>query len=137
MKVLLDTNVILDVILKRQPWFADSKAVWDAHCQQRLEALLAATTLTNLFYILRREIGTRKSRIATRACLKTFGILPVTSADLWDADGLPGADFEDNLEIACAQRASLDAIVTRDASGFSASPIPVMTPTELLAKLVR
>ena len=62
MNVLIDANVALDVILERQPWLGDSKGVWDACYQNRVTGHLVATSLTNLFYVSRRIIGTEKAR---------------------------------------------------------------------------
>ena len=70
-----------------------------------------------------------------RLCLKTFTICTVDRATLEAAADLSGTDFEDNLQIACATLARLDAIVTRDQQGFRDSIIPAFTPTELLATL--
>jgi predicted nucleic acid-binding protein len=135
MNVLIDVNVALDVILERQPWLDDSKGVWDACYQMRLTGHLVATGLTNLFYVSRRIIGTTKARAGVHICLATFEIVPVGRLDLEQADAMAGSDLEDNVCLACAVNAHLDAIVTRNPKDFAASPIPVLTPTELLALL--
>jgi hypothetical protein len=77
MKVLIDVNVALDVILERQPWLEDSKGVWDACHETRIVGHLIATAVTNIFYVSRRLIGTEKARAAVRIGLATFEILPV------------------------------------------------------------
>jgi hypothetical protein len=69
-------------------------------------------------------------------CLNTLQILAVDRQALIDADTLAGSDFEDNIQIA-AVAASLDAIVTRDVSGFSHAPLPVWSPSELLHRLAQ
>jgi predicted nucleic acid-binding protein len=135
MNVLIDVNVALDVILERQPWLDDSKGVWDACYQMRLTGHLVATGLTNLFYVSRRIIGTTKARAGVHICLATFEIVPVGRLELEQADAMAGSDLEDNVCLACAVNAHLDAIVTRNPKDFAASPIPVLTPTELLALL--
>ena len=76
-----------------------------------------------------------KARAGVDICLATFEIVPVGRLELEQADAMAGSDLEDNLSLACALAARLDAIVTRDPSGFAGSPIPVMTPAELLAQL--
>jgi predicted nucleic acid-binding protein len=135
MKVLIDVNVALDVILERRPWLDDSKAVWDACHQTRIVGHLVATGLTNLFYISRRIIGIEKARAAVGVCLATFDIIPVGRLELEQADAMAGSDLEDNLSLACAVSAGLDAIVTRDPRGFAGSPVLVRSPAELLAGL--
>lgn len=135
MNVLIDANVALDVILERQPWLGDSKGVWDACYQNRVTGYLVATSLTNLFYVSGRIIGTEKARAGVHICLATFEIIPVGRLELEQADAMAGSDLEDNVSLACALNARLDAIVTRDPRGFAGSPIPVLTPAELLARL--
>jgi predicted nucleic acid-binding protein len=70
-----------------------------------------------------------------RKCLAAFAILPIDKQALLDADALAGNDFEDNIMIAAAVAASLDAIVTRNVADFAHSPIPVWEPAELLQRL--
>jgi hypothetical protein len=135
MRVLIDVNVALDVVLERQPWLEDSKGVWDACHQTRIVGHLVATGLTNLFYVSRRIIGTEKARNGVRICLATLEIILVGRSELEQADAMSGSDLEENVSLACALAAELDAIVTRDPRGFAGSPIPVLSPAELLALL--
>jgi predicted nucleic acid-binding protein len=135
MRVLIDVNVVLDVILERRPWLEDSKGVWDACHETRIAGHLIATAVTNIFYVSRRLIGTEKARAGVRICLATFEIVPVGRDELEKADAMAGSDLEDNVSSACALAAGLDAIVTRDPRGFAGSPIPVLSPTDLLARL--
>jgi hypothetical protein len=137
MNVLIDVNVALDVILERQPWLGDSKGVWDACHQLRMTGHLIATGLTNLFYIARRIIGTEKARAGVRMTLATFEVIPVGRLELEQADAMAGTDLEDNVCVACAVNAGLDVIVTRNPKDFASSPVPVLTPTELLALLAK
>lgn len=137
MNVLVDLNIVLDVILQRPQWLDEATAIWDANIQGRIRGHLVATSLTNLFYITRRILGTGAGRRAVRTCLQTFTILAIDGPLLQQADALPGTDFEDNLQIVAAAAVPLDAIVTRDPSGFSGSPVVVFTPTALLAYLAQ
>jgi predicted nucleic acid-binding protein len=131
MKVLIDANVALDVILERRPWLDDSKAVWDACHETRIVGHLVATSLTNLFYVSRRLIGTEKARAGVRICLATFEIIPVGRLELEQADAMTGSDLEDNVSLACALAAGLVAIVTRDPKGFAGSPDPCPVPRRI------
>ncbi len=107
--------------------------------QGRGEVICAVTTLSiaNLFYIGRRLVGTQQARSDVRTCLNTLQILAVDRQALIDADALAGLDFEDNIQIAAAVATSLDAIVTRDLSGFSHAPLAVWSPSELLQRLAQ
>jgi predicted nucleic acid-binding protein len=135
MKVMIDVNVALDVILERQPRLEDSRGVWDACHDTRIVGHLIATAMTNIFYIARRLIGTEKARVAVGMCLATLEIIPVGRPELEQGHVLAGTDLEDNVSMACALAAGLDAIVTRDPGGFAGSPIPVLSPAQLLALL--
>ena len=83
----------------------------------------------------RRIAGLETARAAVHICLDAFEICAVDRPILEHAYDLAGMDFEDDLQIACAHFASLDAIVTRDTTGFSGSSISIATPGELLARL--
>ncbi len=136
MKVLFDTNVVLDVLLVRQPWYPEAAQVWDANQQGQITAAFAAFSLPTIFYLVRRQADLQRAHDSLTICLKSLDIVPVLRSTLELAHALPGNDFEDNLQIACALEAKLDAIVTRDPNGFSGAPVTVLTPAELLARLV-
>ncbi len=135
MRVLFDTNIVLDVLLKREPWVTDASALWQANDEGRIVGYVAASVLTDIFYVARRLAELDTARTAIRVCLEAFEICAVDRETLEHANGLTGNDFEDNLQIACATLAGLDAIVTRDKQDFSVSAVPVFTPAELLARL--
>lgn len=98
---------------------------------------MTVLSIANLFYIGRRLVGTDQARTDVQTCLHTLQILAVDRQTLLDADALAGSDFEDNIQIAAAVATGLDAIVTRDQSGFSHAPIPVWTPSDLLQRLAQ
>lgn len=133
--LLLDTNVVLDILLERQPWVADGEALWDAHENRQIQAFLTASAVTDIFYICRKIVGSNRARLLVRSCLKNLAIIAVDGEVLARADALPMDDFEDALQLACAERHGVDAIVTRDAAGFSGSKILVLAPQELIARL--
>ena len=134
-KYLLDTNVLLDLFLNRLPWAADMAVIWDAHRQGQIKALVAAFAVPTNFYIVRRQAGLTTAQTVVKDCLSTLDIAPIDHATLLAAQALSGPDFEDDLQIACAIQAGVDGIVTRDPHGFAASPIPILTPSDLVAAL--
>jgi len=134
-KVLLDTNVVLDVLLQRGPWLAGAEAIWQASIDGRLESCITASSLTDIYYISRRLVGEQAARETVRKCLDVLTILTVDKETLEQAHALAVADFEDALQISAAQRNGLNALVTRDPNDFTACPIPVLSPTELAAQL--
>lgn len=135
--VLLDINVVLDVFLARDPWLATSAAVVQAGLDEKVLVHLSAASLPTIFYLVRRNADLAKAHAVVRECLDSFQVLAVDRQALELAASLPGSDFEDNLQVACAVLARLDAIVTRDPKGFASSPVPALTPAALLDRLAR
>jgi predicted nucleic acid-binding protein len=135
MKILLDTNVVLDVLLERVEWVADAEKIWQASRDGRLSSYISASAVTDLYYISRKLVGPEKSRKIIRDCLDVLEIVGVPRDHLEAAYALGGTDFEDDLQVVCAIGVPLDAIVTRDPEGFASSPIPVLSPAQLIAKL--
>ena len=132
---LFDTNVVLDALLRRAPWDADAAACWRASDDGKIMGCLLASTLTDIFYIARKQKGLSIAHKAMRVCLDAFAICTVDRQALEQAMDLPGSDFEDNLQITCATLANLDVIITRDKDGFRDSIVPALTPAELLTEL--
>lgn len=134
MNLLFDTNVILDVLLNRSPWVASAQGVWQICDDGDAVGHVSASVLTDIFYISRRVAGLSKAHEAISICLDTFVICPVNRQTLEYAYGLSGNDFEDNVQIACAVHTNLDAILTRDPSGFNSSPVQALTSEEWLTQ---
>ena len=135
MDVLLDSNVILDAILSREPWVASAATIWQAHVDGVLVCHVTASSITDIYYIVGRQTDATTARQSVRACLDTLHVLPVDGGILERAYQLNSGDFEDDVQIACAVAEGLDAIVTRDPRGFVDSPVPVLSPDELLRRL--
>jgi predicted nucleic acid-binding protein len=135
MRVLLDTNVVLDALLGREPWKDDADAILQASRESKFSAYVTSLSVANLFYIRRRLMGLEKAQSGVRQCLDGFEILPVDRRILEAAIAMPSSDFEDNIQMVAAVEAALDAVVTRNPADFAACTLPVLTPQQLLAKL--
>jgi predicted nucleic acid-binding protein len=133
--VLVDTNVILDLLLNREPWWTLSAPFWHAHDTDQIVTYMAASVTTDIFYICRKIVGLDRATIAIETCLRGFEIVSVDRDVLMKATKLSGADFEDNVQIACAMSAHLDVIVTRDPAGFAHSSIPAIEPQRISSYL--
>lgn len=133
-RLLFDTNVVLDVLLNRQPWVAEASRLWKATDEGGIVGYIVASSLTDIFYVARRLAGLDTAHRAVQVCLDAFEICPVDRSALEQAAAFPGDDFEDNVQIACASHLALDGIVTRDPQGFMSSPLPVLTPLEAIAR---
>ena len=135
MRVLLNTNVVLDVLLRRDPWEADASAIWRAVDNGTLTAYLTASSLTDIFYVARRLTDIARARQAVQVCMDAFNIGAVDRSVLERAQALSGPDFEDNVQIACAELNELDAIVTRNPKDFEGTSIAVWSPAQCLNHL--
>ncbi len=135
MKVFLDVNVVLDVLLDRQPWVASARALWKACDEGRATGYVSAISLPTLFYIVRKAAGLDNAFDAIDLCLQTFEICAVDGLILTNACSMAGSDFEDNVQIACAVQMGVDAIVSRDVKGLNNPHVPVRSPDEIVALL--
>jgi predicted nucleic acid-binding protein len=133
--VLLDTNVVLDVLLERPAWVTDAKTIWQAIDDGQLVGYITAVSLTNIFYIARRLKGLEAAHAGVRICLEAFEICTINRQLLEQASRLSTSDFEDNLQVACAEAYGLDAIVTRDPVGFRSASIPVLSPAKVALEI--
>ena len=136
-RILFDTNVVLDVLLDRQPHVEASAAAWAAVETGISEGMLAAHAVTTIHYLVRKEMGNIKARRIVTAILRVFGVAAVDGAVVQEALQLPFPDFEDAVTAAAARLAGCECIVTRDPRGFRGSPVRSLTPeavTPLLDK---
>src|SRR4051812_11293228 len=86
LKVLLDTNVVLDLLLVREPWRTEAEAIARAGADGRIVAHVGASSITDIFYISRKLVGAEQARRIVRACLDTLQIVGVTRELLDAAD---------------------------------------------------
>lgn len=136
MKVLVDTNIVLDFLLQREPFFQDAELLFQAIDTGEIIGYVTATTLTDIFYISRRHTrSTEKARQAVSETLTAMVICPVDRAVLELAFDSGLDDFEDAVQIFSAVAQALEAIVTRDTQGFLSSPIPILSVQELLQQV--
>jgi predicted nucleic acid-binding protein len=134
-RALFDVNVILDVLQRREPFYEDSAAALAAAETGRLVGLVAAHSVTTLFYLLARYGSPDTARVHTLDLLSVLAVAPVDGHVLEQALALPYRDLEDALQMAAARQAGADYLVTRDRAGYAAGPLPALAPAELLALL--
>lgn len=130
--ILVDLNVVLDVVQKREPHYRASSAVLAEAIRGKVKALLPAHTVTTLHYIVGRYQGQMKANEAVDWLLAHFGIAATGRAELVRARGLDWPDFEDAVVAAAAESAGCETIVTRNVGDFVGSPVPALTPEEYL-----
>jgi predicted nucleic acid-binding protein len=135
-RVLIDTNIVLDFLLQREPFFQDAELLFQAIDTGQLIGYVTATTLTDIFYISRKHTRSiEQARQAVSATLTVMVICPIDRAVLESAFNSGLVDFEDAVQIFGAVAQGLDAILTRDNKGFLSSPVPVFSIQDLLQRL--
>ena len=131
MRVLIDTNVVLDFLQEREPFVENAARLFERIDAGGIEGFIAATTITNIYYIVRRSAGKIVAQDAILQVLSDLNICAVDLNVLEQALALNFEDFEDAVQYACAVVDGVDAIVTRDASGFTNAAIPVVLPEDI------
>jgi predicted nucleic acid-binding protein len=131
-KLLLDINVVLDVILARNPWMGDAASLLSAIEEGRAEGYVAGHTITTIHYIVAKEKDRRVAATAVADLLRIVHAVPLGDVDFQQALVLGLADFEDAVQAAAALRIGADYLVTRNEQDFREIHVPVRTAGEVL-----
>jgi predicted nucleic acid-binding protein len=131
-KVFVDTNVLLDVLLERREFFADSASVWTLAEWGRIRGLVSAVSLTNIYYITSRLEGQRTAVKAVKLVRDSFHSVSCDDQIINQAIGSGIKDFEDAVQYCSALRAGADCLVSRDPKHFRGADLAVLAPGEFL-----
>ena len=131
MKILFDTNVVLDVLLNRQPFAADAIHLFSAVEQALIQGFLCATTITTLDYLCTKAIGRPSAKNAVNGLLELFSVAEVNRCVLKAAIASDFTDFEDAVLYQAGICVGIDGLVTRNAKDFNLAECPVYHPNEL------
>ena len=133
MQVIIDLNVVLDVIQKREPHFTASGKILGLVAQQKLSGNIPAHALTTIHYIVAKYAGHTKAGQTIDWLLSTLKVIPAGQKEFIRARSLNMPDFEDAVVASLAEAGHCQYIVTRNASDFKNARVPAITPEELLA----
>ena len=137
MKVLFDTNFILDVLLDRSSFSEDAAFLVSKVEAGEIGGYLCATTITTIHYLATKSIGTKAAQQAIASLLSLFEVAPVTRAVLDDALKSGFGDFEDAVLYQAACHAGADGIVTRNQQDFSKITLALYSPKELAQAITK
>lgn len=132
MKVLFDTNVLLDVFLERTPFFEASSQIVGLAEQGKIDGWICGTTVTTIFYLLAKALSREKAKKNVKKLLKIFHISNINRVVLEEALDSDFKDYEDGVLYQSAVHANLEAIITRNQKDFQGSSLPVYSPAEFL-----
>jgi predicted nucleic acid-binding protein len=136
MKVLVDTNVILDTLFYRAPFYDDSHIVYTLVEQRRITGYISSSAMTDIFYLARKELkDTGKVYSLIDDIARLFIIAPVLESTIKSALALRWKDFEDAVQYMAARENGIEHIITRNAADFETGEIPCVSPKDFLIKL--
>lgn len=134
-RVLLDTDVVLDLILDRVPFVEAATQLFELHEEGRIDIFVAAITPINVFYITRKNKGVETARRAVNELLATIAVCPLDHSTLKNAGQLNFRDFEDAVQHESAVATGLDAVITRDVGDYANAKLRVFSPSTFLEHL--
>lgn len=133
MKLMIDTNILLDVLLDRKPYSDASAMIWRICEAKEAEGCISSLSFANIVYVLRRKIDKRSIMDMITDLSLIFRFEELEQGDLYAAAACQWDDFEDAIQFATAVRIKADCIITRNKKDFAGSIVPVMTPEEFLS----
>lgn len=133
MKVMIDTNVVLDVFLQREPFFQASYEVMKQSALEKLEGFISASAATDIYYLLRRSLkDDTLAKDSMEKLLQLVGIADALGEDVYAAVASNMSDFEDALVASIAERCKMEYIITRNVKDYTDSPVKAITPEAFL-----
>jgi predicted nucleic acid-binding protein len=131
-RLLLDTNIILDIALKREPHFEFSSKIFDLIDQKRIIAYITASTVTDIYYISGKEKGKEIAINFISNLIEIVDVIGVDKGIIVNALKSTLKDFEDAVQASAAEYYEIEIILTRNKSDFLNSGLEIFTPKELI-----
>lgn len=136
MRALIDTNIILDMLLDRQPFVEDAQAIWRANREGHFLGYVCAITPGTVYYIARKQTSDAQFALyLVSHILQAFYVSAVDHSVLKHALQLGMLDFEDAIQASSAQADQLDFVITRDVNDYAMSSIRALSPADFIAQL--
>lgn len=135
MRLLIDANILLDVLQKREPHYRDSSLIWKLCETEQAEGYVSALSFADLVYVMRKELDPQAVEDVQHKLALIFHFADLTAADTIRAAEMKWDDFEDAVQAATAERIHADHIITRNVRDFKQSKVVAFTPAEFLARV--
>lgn len=134
MKILVDTNIILDVLCNRPDFYESSSRILK-YCEvNKINGFISALSLPNIVYIMRKELTPQKTAQLIQNLIMIFQIIELKTNDLKNASLLFSNDYEDAIQMCQAERINADCIITRNIRDFCNSKVPAYKPLEFFER---
>lgn len=134
MTLLIDANILIDVLSKREPHFHDSALIWKLCEIENAKGYVSALSFANIAYIMRKELNAETIEKVFQMMKLIFQFTDLSITDISNAVEMKWKDFEDAIQCATAERICADYIITRNVHDFRTSKVTALTPTEYLAR---
>lgn len=135
MKVLIDTNIIMDVLANREGFAEPASQLFKLCEVGQVQGIVYALSIANIAYIMRKELDRSQIEEVISKLGSIFTIADTKADDLKKAAALPIDDYEDALQSVCASRMKADFIVTRNLKDFKNSKVMAIKPSELIERV--
>jgi len=132
-KLFVDINIILDIALTREPHLKSSQKILSCIERKNATGYISAISCTTIYYLIQKETTPKRALSYTQDLLKLLSVVEVNKKTLERGFELETKDFEDSIQIACAETCHADYIVTRNPTDYKNSPVPAISPAEYLA----
>jgi predicted nucleic acid-binding protein len=142
MRAILDTNVVVDVLQRREPWFQDGAVIFRAIANKRVTGCLTAKQIADLYFFSRKQFKGEenvdaRARQVVGKILSLFELIDTLGIDCQNALGVNNGDYEDAILIESAARAGVEYIVTRNPEHYKTSSVQVYSPAEFVRFISR
>ncbi|MCL2221013.1 MAG: PIN domain-containing protein [Oscillospiraceae bacterium] len=134
MNVLIDTNVVLDQLVRREPFYENAERIRLLSEKGYINSYISASAITDIYYIAKKELKDKNVVVKLiEKLLETSNIAAVTESSIHEALGLKWDDFEDAVQYSAGQNISASYIITRNPNDFRNSRIEIVSPEEFLS----
>ena len=134
MKLLIDANILLDVLEKRESYYHDSSLIWKLCETEQVKGYVSSLAFANIVYVMRKELTPEKVEEILKALILIFEFTELSAYDLVRGAEMQWDDFEDAVQSASAEGVHADYIVTRNIRYFKRSSVEALTPGEFIEK---
>ena len=133
MRILFDTNIILDVLLKREPFYENAANVLKATENSDIKEFVSASAITDIYYIAYKTLRDKaKVKELLKSILRIVSVAGIPAEDIYSSLELDWNDFEDSIQYSSAVGNDMDGLITRNVKDYSLAELPIWTPEAFL-----
>lgn len=133
MKILIDTNIVIDALTSREPWNESAEKIFLMAANNIIEMYITASSATDIYYLIRKHLhNTKTARQIMGKLYSLTGILEVKEEDLVEALASPITDYEDAVVEQVARRSDMECIITRNQKDYEAGLTKIFLPEDFI-----